>query len=219
MFWKNHMNSTTNGDKIIFCKNDLSDSLYKKYESSEYLAVDTEAMGLVHGRDRLCLIQICNEYKLTSCIQIDRGTCDANNLKSLLENKNILKIFHFARFDIAALKSNLKIDTQNIFCTKIASKLARTYTNKHGLKDLIYEMLGVELDKTSQSSDWGNNSNLSQEQINYAANDVKYLIDAMKKLNIILKREDRYLLAKKCFEAISVHSELDIHHYSNIFEH
>ena len=213
------MAQTNTKDEIIFCKNDLSDNLYEKYKSSEYLAADTEAMGLVHGRDRLCLIQICNEFKLTSCIKIDNGTCDASNLKSLFENKNILKIFHFARFDVAALKSNLKINTQNIFCTKIASKLARTYTNKHGLKDLIYEMLGVELDKTSQSSDWGNQDNLSKEQINYAANDVRYLIEAMKKLNIILKREDRYELAQKCFEAISVHSELDINHYSNIFEH
>ena len=213
------MNKTTSRDEIIFCNNDLSDNLYEKYKSCKYLAVDTEAMGLVHGRDRLCLIQICNEFKLTSCIKIDNGVNDAHYLKTLFENKNILKIFHFARFDVAALKANLKINTQNIFCTKIASKLARTYTNKHGLKDLIYEMLGVELDKTSQSSDWGNQDNLSREQINYAANDVRYLIDAMQKLNIILKREDRYDLAQKCFEAISVHSELDINHYSNIFEH
>ena len=213
------MQKTNLNDEILFCKNDLSDSLYKKYESSEFLAIDTEAMGLIHGRDRLCLVQICNEFNLTSCIKIDKGIYDASNLKSLLENKKILKIFHFARFDVAALKSNLKINTQNIFCTKIASKLARTYTNKHGLKDLIYELLGVELDKTSQSSDWGNENNLSQEQINYAANDVRYLIHAMKKLNIILKREDRFELAQKCFDAISVHSDLDINHYSNIFEH
>tara|TARA_Y100001978_G_scaffold73111_1_gene65550 strand:- start:1770 stop:2411 length:642 start_codon:yes stop_codon:yes gene_type:complete len=213
------MSETNLRDEIIICNNDLSDTLYKKYEASEFLAVDTEAMGLIHGRDRLCLIQICNESQLTSCIKINRDVHNTPNLKILLENKNILKIFHFARFDVAALKANLKINTQNIFCTKIASKLARTYTNKHGLKDLIYEMLGIELDKTSQSSDWGNDNNLSQEQIHYAANDVRYLIDAMKKLNIILKREDRYELAQKCFEAISVHSDLDINHYSNIFEH
>ena len=213
------MTKIINRDKILFFNNDLSESLFKEYENSEFLAVDTEAMGLIHGRDRLCLIQICNEFNLTSCIKIEKGVCDASNLKSLFENKNILKIFHFARFDVAALKSNLGINTQNIFCTKIASKLARTYTNKHGLKDLISEMLGVELDKTSQSSDWGNKNNLSEEQINYAANDVRYLINAMKKLNIILKREDRYQLARRCFEAISVHAELDINHYSNIFEH
>ena len=213
------MSKSIKKNDILFFKNDLSENIYKRYENSKYLAVDTEAMGLIHGRDRLCLIQICNEDNLISCIKIDIGVYDSQNIKNLFENQNILKIFHFARFDVAALKANLKIHTQNIFCTKIASKLARTYTNKHGLKDLIHEMLGVDLDKSSQSSDWGNENNLSQEQINYAANDVRYLIDAMKELNIILKREGRYELAKRCFEAIFVHSELDINHYSNIFDH
>ena len=213
------MSKSTKENEILFFKNDLSENIYKRYENSKYLAVDTEAMGLIHGRDRLCLIQICNEDNLISCIKIDMCVYNSPNIKNLFENQNILKIFHFARFDVAALKANLKIDTQNIFCTKIASKLARTYTNKHGLKDLILEMLGVDLDKSSQSSDWGNENNLSQEQINYAANDVRYLIDAMRELNIILKREGRYELAKKCFETIFVHSELDINHYSNIFEH
>ena len=213
------MNKTTNKDEILFCKNDLSDDLYEKYKTSEYLAVDTEAMGLIHGRDRLCLIQISNEFKITSCIKIDNGVCDASNLKSLFENKDILKIFHFARFDIAALKSNLKINTQNIFCTKIASKLARTYTNKHGLKDLIHELIGIELDKSSQSSDWGSSNDLSNKQIEYAANDVRYLIDAMHKLRIILEREGRYELAQNCFKTIPVHCELDILKFSNIFEH
>ena len=213
------MSKSTKENEILFFKNDLSENIYKRYENSKYLAVDTEAMGLIHGRDRLCLIQICNEDNLISCIKIDICVYNSPNIKNLFENQNILKIFHFARFDVAALKANLKIDTQNIFCTKIASKLARTYTNKHGLKDLILEMLGVDLDKSSQSSDWGNENNLSQEQINYAANDVRYLIDAMRELNIILKREGRYELARRCFEAIFVHSELDINHYSNIFDH
>jgi len=213
------MSKSTKDNEILFFKNDLSENIYKRYENSKYLAVDTEAMGLIHGRDRLCLIQICNEDNLISCIKIDMCVYNSPNIKNLFENQNILKIFHFARFDVAALKANLKIDTQNIFCTKIASKLARTYTNKHGLKDLIHEMLGVDLDKSSQSSDWGNENNLSQEQINYAANDVRYLIDAMRELNIILKREGRYELARRCFEAIFVHSELDINHYSNIFDH
>ena len=213
------MSKSTKENEILFFKNDLSENIYKRYENSKYLAVDTEAMGLIHGRDRLCLIQICNEDNLISCIKIDMCVYNSPNIKNLFENQNILKIFHFARFDVAALKANLKIDTQNIFCTKIASKLARTYTNKHGLKDLIHEMLGVDLDKSSQSSDWGNENNLSQEQINYAANDVRYLIDAMRELNIILKREGRYELARRCFEAIFVHSELDINHYSNIFDH
>ena len=156
---------------------------------------------------------------MTSCIKIAIGSQKAARIQNLLEDKKIMKIFHYARFDIAALKCNLAIETQNIFCTKIASKLARTYTNKHGLKELINELLGIELDKSSQSSDWGNEENLSQDQINYAANDVKYLIKAMEKLTLILKREKRYEIAQKCFTAIPIHSELDIQHFINIFEH
>tara|TARA_Y100000589_G_C27181559_1_gene641012 strand:+ start:926 stop:1567 length:642 start_codon:yes stop_codon:yes gene_type:complete len=205
--------------KINFYANDITDEIFNIYAQSSYLAVDTEAMGLIHGRDRLCLIQICNEQKLTSCIKIEKDNNNSARIQSLFESQDITKVFHFARFDIAALKCNLNITTQNIFCTKIASKLARTYTNKHGLKDLIYELLGVELDKSSQSSDWGSEDQLTEKQINYAANDVIYLIDAMKKLKIILQRENRYEIAKKCFEAISIHSELDINHFSNIFDH
>tara|TARA_Y100001933_G_C19004231_1_gene565840 strand:+ start:1740 stop:2381 length:642 start_codon:yes stop_codon:yes gene_type:complete len=205
--------------KINFYANDITDEIFNIYAQSSYLAVDTEAMGLIHGRDRLCLIQICNEQKLTSCIKIEKDNNNSARIQSLFESQDITKVFHFARFDTAALKCNLNITTQNIFCTKIASKLARTYTNKHGLKDLIYELLGVELDKSSQSSDWGSEDQLTEKQINYAANDVIYLIDAMKKLKIILQRENRYEIAKKCFEAISIHSELDINHFSNIFDH
>ena len=117
------------------------------------------------------------------------------------------------------MKCNLGINTKNIFCTKIASKLARTYTNKHGLKDLINELLGIELDKSSQSSDWGSNEHLTQNQLDYAANDVKYLIDAMHKLKVILKREGRYELAKQCFRTVPVHSDLDILKFSNVFDH
>ena len=206
--------------EINFCKNDLSDELFDIYKNSNYLAVDTEAMGLIHGRDRLCLIQISNELKITTCIKLEiNNNNDPEKIRNLFEDKNIKKIFHFARFDIAALKCNLKINTKNIFCTKIASKLARTYTNKHGLKDLIYELVNVELDKTSQSSDWGSEEEFSNNQINYAANDVLYLINAMKKLIIILEREGRYELAEKCFEAIPIHAELDIWNFSNIFDH
>ena len=205
--------------KINFYHNDITTDLYNLYKDSSYLAVDTEAMGLIHGRDRLCLIQICNELNLTSCIKIEINNSDSPNIKKLFEDNKIMKIFHYARFDVAALKCNLKINTNNIFCTKIASKLARTYTNKHGLKDLIYELIGIELDKSSQSSDWGSEEDLSDKQIDYAANDVKYLIKAMKKLRIILERERRYELAQKCFQSIPVHSELDILKFSNIFEH
>ena len=206
-------------EEISFCENDLTEELFNAYKSSKYLAVDTEAMGLCHGRDRLCLVQICNESNLTSCIKIAIGSQKAARIQNLLEDNKIMKIFHYARFDIAALKCNLKIETQNIFCTKIASKLARTYTNKHGLKDLINELLEIDLDKSSQSSDWGSEEKLSKDQINYAANDVKYLIQAMKKLTLMLKRENRYEIAQKCFTVIPIHSELDIQHFINIFEH
>ena len=205
--------------KINFYHNDITTDLYNLYKDSSYLAVDTEAMGLIHGRDRLCLIQICNELNVTSCIKIELNNSDSPNIKRLFENNKIMKIFHYARFDVAALKCNLKINTNNIFCTKIASKLARTYTNKHGLKDLINELIGIELDKSSQSSDWGSAEDLSNKQIDYAANDVRYLIKAMHKLKIILEREGRYELAQKCFKTIPVHSELDILKFSNIFEH
>ena len=212
----------SNGEKhkeINFSHNDINTDLYNIYRKSSYLAVDTEAMGLMHGRDRLCLIQICNEFNLTSCIKIGLDNSNSPNIKNLFEDKKIMKIFHYARFDVASLKCNLEINTRNIFCTKIASKLARTYTNKHGLKDLINELIGIELDKSSQSSDWGSSDDLSKKQIDYAANDVKYLIKAMQKLKVILKREGRYELAQKCFNTIPVHAELDILKFSNIFEH
>ena len=213
------VNQANYSEKISFCENDLTEELFNAYKSSKYLAVDTEAMGLYHGRDRLCLIQICNELNLTSCIKIKIGNRKALRIQNLLEDEKIMKIFHYARFDVAALKCNLNINTQNIFCTKVASKLARTYTNKHGLKDLINELLGIELDKSSQSSDWGSEEKLSKDQINYAANDVKYLIKAMEKLTVILQREKRYEIAKKCFSMIPIHSELDILHFTNIFDH
>ena len=213
------MNNSEKNKKITFSHNDITNDLYNQYKDSSYLAVDTEAMGLIHGRDRLCLIQICNELNVTSCIKLELKKRDSPNIKKLFEDSKIMKIFHYARFDVAALKCNLEINTNNIFCTKIASKLARTYTNKHGLKDLIGELIGIELDKSSQSSDWGSSEDLSSKQIDYAANDVRYLIAAMQKLRIILEREGRYELAQKCFNTIPVHSELDILKFSNIFEH
>ena len=213
------MNENEVKKEINFCHNDLTKDLYDLYKKSSYLAVDTEAMGLIHGRDRLCLVQICNETNLTSCIKIELKTSFSPNLQNLFEDQKIKKIFHYARFDVAALKCNLGINTTNIFCTKIASKLARTYTNRHGLKDLINELLRIELDKSSQSSDWGNTEDLSIEQLDYAANDVRFLIEAMHKLKVILEREGRYNLAQNCFGTIPVHAELDILKFSNIFEH
>ena len=210
---------TIENKNIDFLYSDLTLDLYSLYKKSSYLAIDTEAMGLIHGRDRLCLVQICNEHNRTSCIKIELNTLSSPYLKALLEDEKITKIFHFARFDVAALKCNLGINTKNIFCTKIASKLARTYTNKHGLKDLINELLGIELDKSSQSSDWGSNEKLTKDQLDYAANDVRYLIEAMDKLKVILEREKRYELAQNCFKTVALHADLDILRFSNIFEH
>ena len=213
------MEKSEENKKINFYHNDINSDLYNLYKKSSYIAVDTEAMGLIHGRDRLCLVQICNELNLTSCIKIEFQTSSSPNLQNLFEDEKILKIFHYARFDVAALKCNLGINTKNIFCTKIASKLARTYTNKHGLKDLINELLGIELDKSSQSSDWGSDADLTSEQIEYAANDVRYLIEAMHKLKIILQREGRQDLAQRCFNTVPIFADLDILKFSNIFEH
>ncbi len=213
------MEKSEENKNINFYHNDISSDLYNLYKTSSYIAVDTEAMGLIHGRDRLCLVQLSNELNLTSCIKIELNTSSSPNLQNLFEDEKIIKIFHYARFDVAALKCNLGINTKNIFCTKIASKLARTYTNKHGLKDLINELLGIELDKSSQSSDWGRDEDLTSEQFDYAANDVRYLIEAMHKLRVILKREGRLDLAQKCFNTVPVHADLDILKFSNIFEH
>ena len=138
---------TIENNNIDLLYSDLSADLYNLYKKSSYLAIDTEAMGLIHGRDRLCLVQLCYYFKRTSCIKIDLNKSSSPNLKALLEDDKITKIFHYARFDVAALKCNLEINTKNIFCTKIASKLARTYTNKHGLKDLINELLGMNWTK------------------------------------------------------------------------
>ena len=137
------MKNSEKNKKITFSHNDITNDLYNLYKDSSYLAVDTEAMGLIHGRDRLCLIQICNELNVTSCIKLELKKTYSPNIKKLFEDSKIMKIFHYARFDVAAMKCNLKINTRNIFCTKIASKLARTYTNKHGLKDLILSLIHI----------------------------------------------------------------------------
>ncbi len=187
--------------------------------SSLALAVDTEAMGLIHGRDRLCLVQICDEFDNVICIRIKKDQYSSPNLKSILEKKTIEKVFHFARFDVAALASNLNINVNPIFCTKVSSKLGRTYSPRHGLKEVIMETVGVELDKQAQSSDWGKVGDLTEKQLIYAANDVRYLLSAKNKLENMLKREDRWDLAKKCFECIPVFSELDRKRFTNIFDH
>lgn len=201
------------------CDRDLPDSLCREYLTAQKIAVDTETMGLIYQRDRLCLVQLCDPQGRVTVIRIAKGQTDAPNLKQLLESPDVLKVFHFARFDLAVLQQNLGIQVTPVFCTKIASKLARTYTNRHGLKDLVLELERVELDKTAQSSDWGNAANLSDEQLRYAANDVRYLLNAQQKLIDMLQREDRWELAQQCFQVLSVIVTLDLLHYKDIFEH
>lgn len=198
---------------------DLSAAALADYCQASALAIDTETMGLKPWRDRLCLVQICNPAGQVAVVRIARGQTVAPNLKQLLENEAIEKVFHFARFDVAMLQYHLDIATNPIFCTKIASKLARTYSPKHGLKDLINELEGVELDKRQQSSDWGNAVNLSVAQLEYASNDVRYLLSARQKLMAMLQREERWELAQQCFVVLQTIVQLDLLQYDNIFEH
>tara|TARA_Y100001968_G_scaffold321439_1_gene355841 strand:+ start:2310 stop:2954 length:645 start_codon:yes stop_codon:yes gene_type:complete len=198
---------------------DLSPESFHTYKNSSSLAIDTEAMGLIHGRDRLCLVQICDAQDNVTCIKINLGQSSAPRLKSLMEDPSIEKVFHFARFDVAALASNLDIAVNPIFCTKIASKIGRTYSPKHGLKEVVMELVGIELDKHAQSSDWGKVGELTEKQLAYAANDVRYLIPAKEKLETMLKRENRWDLAKDCFNCIPVMSQLDQSRFTNIFDH
>ncbi|MGB3692835.1 MAG: ribonuclease H-like domain-containing protein [Spirulinaceae cyanobacterium] len=201
------------------CERDLDELTLEKYLGAEVIAVDTETMGLIPQRDRLCLVQLCDPQGYVTAIPIERGQKEAPHLKRLMEDRGVTKVFHFARFDIVQLQSSLGIFTNPLFCTKIASKLARTYTSSHGLKSLVQDLEQVELDKSAQSSDWGNAANLSEEQLNYAANDVRYLISLQRKLTSMLKREERWELAKQCFACLPVFASLDLLHYQGIFEH
>ncbi|MBO1049825.1 MAG: ribonuclease D [Anabaena sp. MDT14b] len=198
---------------------DLNDATLSEYLKSPAIAVDTETMGLLPQRDRLCLIQLCNPEGQVTAIRISRGQTVAPNLKILMEATHIVKVFHFARFDVATLRQNLDIVVQPIFCTKIASKLARTYTNRHGLKDVVLELEKVELDKSSQCSDWGNASNLSDAQLSYAANDVRYLLSVREKLTAMLQREERWQVAQECFQVLSTIVSLDLLQFKDLFEH
>ena len=185
------------------------------------VAVDTETMGLNFSRDKLCLVQISFGDKNSHLVQVGGELgYGAKNLKKLLKNKDIIKIFHYARFDVAMLKKYLGVLCKSIYCTKIASKLARTYTDRHGLKELCKELLNVEISKQQQSSDWGN-SELSKNQINYAANDVLYLHEIKEKLDNILERENRVQLAKALFKFIPTRVNLDLLGWQNsdIFSH
>ena len=201
------------------CDRDLSDAALSEYMKTEAIAVDTETMGLLPQRDRLCLVQLCDAQNRVTVIRIAKGQTEANNLKQLLEAADIVKVFHFARFDLATLKYHLGIQVKPVFCTKIASKLARTYTNRHGLKDVVQELEQVELDKSAQSSDWGNAANLSPEQLRYAANDVRYLLSVRQKLTQMLKREERWDLAQASFEFLPTIVSLDLLQFKDLFEH
>ena len=184
------------------------------------IAVDTEAMGLDPARDRLCLIQIYAGEGDCYMVQFENENKSSPNLVKLLSNKDIKKIFHYARFDMAAIKWALKVNVENVYCTKIASKIARTYSNNHGLKDLCKELLNIKIEKTQQSSDWGN-INLSKEQISYAANDVIYLHKIKEKLDGMPSREKRHDLVEACLYFLPTRVELDLRGWGekDIFSH
>ena len=198
-------------------KGDLPDSL----KLPSLVAVDTETMGLSFDRDRLCLVQVSFGDKNAHLVQVGGNFgYQASNLKKLLKNSKVTKIFHYARFDVAMLKKYLGVLCSSVYCTKIASKLARTYTDRHGLKELCKELLNVEISKQQQSSDWGKEV-ISKNQINYAANDVLYLHEIKKKLDEMLEREKRIKLAYSSFKFIPIRVKLDLAGWSNndIFSH
>ena len=186
----------------------------------DIVAVDTETQGLQPLRDRLCLVQLSNGDGNAHLVKFGPNFANAPNLKKVLSDPNILKLFHFARFDIAVLQKYLEVITKPVYCTKIASRLVRTYTDKHGLKDLCKELLNIELSKEQQSSDWGS-SELSEKQLKYAASDVLYLHGLKKKLDVMLLRESRMELAISCFDFVAVRAELDLAGWSqvDIFSH
>ena len=184
------------------------------------IAIDTETLGLKPARDKLCLVQISTGDGNASLVQVDRVTYQAPRLKAVLADASVTKIFHFARFDVAVLKHYLGVDVSNIYCTKIASRLVRTYTDRHGLKDLVRELLGIDLDKLQQSSDWGAHM-LSEAQKKYAAQDVLYLHELKARLDQMLEREGRMDIAKTCFGFLPTRAALDLMGWSeeDVFAH
>lgn len=190
---------------IKLYKDDLPNDL----EIEGDIAIDTEAMGLQFHRDRLCTVQLCGADRVTHIVQFTSKEYTAHNLIKLLTDKNRIKLFHFARFDLAIIEYYLGIKMENIFCTKIASKLVRTYTDSHGLKDLCKELIGVSMSKQQQSSNWGAD-NLSQDQLEYAAKDVIYLHQLREELIKMLVKEERLELAKEIFAFLPIRAHLDI---------
>lgn len=191
--------------KIHLHKGDLPGDL----DLGPIVAIDSETMGLSYVRDRLCLVQLSAGDGVCHAVQFAPGAYDAPNLKRLLADPNVLKLFHFARFDVAMFQRYLGVTTQPIYCTKIASKLVRTYTDRHGLKDLVKEVLNVELSKEQQSSDWGAPT-LTERQLSYAGNDVAYLHRLRTALDVMLAREGRTALAQACFDFLPARTKLDL---------
>ena len=191
--------------KIKLYQNDLPDGL----DMGPLVAIDTETLGLNPFRDRLCLAQLSGGDGVCHAVQFAAGAYDAPNLKRLLADPKVTKLFHFARFDIAMFQRYLGVTVSPVYCTKIVSRLVRTYTDKHGLKDLVRELLGVDLSKEQQSSDWGARE-LSEKQLAYAANDVAYLHELKKALDGMLAREGRTHLAQACFDFLPARAALDL---------
>lgn len=201
--------------KHYLYKNDLPDN----FIAASSIAIDTEAMGLLHRRDRLCVVQLSNGDGAAHLVKFDGKDYAAPNLKKILQDKKILKIGHFLRFDIAILKYYLGEFPVSLYCTKTASRLARTYTDHHSLKELCSELLNIKINKAQQTSDWGSNL-LTKEQIAYAASDVLYLHDIKDALDLILRREGRENLAKACFDFLPHRAQLDLLGWEfDIFSH
>ncbi len=186
-------------------KGDLPEGL----DLGPVVAIDSETMGLIPQRDPLCVVQLSSGDGNAHLVQLDRKTYDAPRLKALLADAETLKIFHFARFDVAAFQYWLGVETTPIYCTKIASRLCRTYTDRHGLKDVTRELAGAEISKQQQSSDWGADQ-LSEAQIDYAASDVLHLHVIREKLDAMLAREGRTALAQACFDFLPTRAALDL---------
>ena len=202
--------------KIKLHQNDLPDGL----NLGPMVAIDTETLGLNPFRDRLCLAQLSSGDGVCHAVQFAADSYAAPNLKKLLTDPGTTKLFHFARFDIAMFRRYLGVDCKPVYCTKIASKLVRTYTDRHGLKDLVRELLGVEISKEQQSSDWGA-SELSEKQLAYAASDVAHLHQLKTILDAMLAREGRTNLANACFDFLPARAELDLAGWgeTDIFAH
>lgn len=207
-------------ENINIVKNDLPQDLLNVYANNDLVAVDCEMMGLNPFRDRLCLVQLCNKNEDVTLVQFDlpKEKLSAPNLKKLFESQDVKKIFHFARTDLAFLFLWLSIDIKNVFCTKSASKLTRTFTDKHGLKDLVKEFLNINLDKNVQTTDWGSR-NLTRDQIKYAASDVLYLIPMYEKLVELLLRENRLEIAEEVNKFLPTLAKLDLLGYADFFAH